>query len=931
MSRDHPRAPTGGGSPRWRRASPRLDDRPIVRIGGVVPARGAAREQGRRQVAGSDGWSARRLTARRRSSADAGTAAMADRAGAARASGTSRCPPRPGGRPAPRHGSDRAGRPPGWLACRPPSRADSSCGEREPVRRGWRRRGPPARRDCAVRAAGARAGSRPAARRARRGAAVRRATGSAAVRTARALGGGPAGRRRPAVAPIARRPARATCRPGGRRAHDQGLRRARTGRPVAGRGEAGTDPASGGSCWRARAAPVDGERRAARCGRPTACDSAVPYRGAPGRRRGSASPHPPAHLAPTRQEHRADEDPDHLERDPRGDGRRDQGPRTPAIGRVRWAPLVIVESPAKAKKIARLPRQRLRRRGEHRPHPRPAAQRRRRPGRAQGRAVGAPRRRRRQRLRAALRGQPGPAAAGRQAQGAAQGRRRALPRDRRGPRGRGHRLAPGRRPSSRRSRCAGWSSTRSPRRPSPAPSPTRASSTPPWSTPRRPGASSTGSTATRSARCCGRRSCRSCPRAACSRSPPGSWSSASGRGWRFRAAGYWDARGHLRRPEARRGTDEGEPRRSRATPRRVDDEPRRHRPRLRRRDRPARPATSCTSTRRAPAGSRPGSRAAVQRHPGRREALPPPSVRAVHDLDAAAGGRPQAALVLGADDAGGAAAVRERPHHLHAHRLHEPVRDGAQRRARSRPASSTATPSCRPRRGAYKSKVKNAQEAHEAIRPAGDNFRTPGQLAAQLVRRRVPALRAHLAAHRRLPDGRRGRARPRAIRLAGRSSTDEPSSSPPAAAPSPSRASCGPTSRPRRGQRRERRRRQRKRRCRAPLTRSSDGLQLDTRELEPEGHTTTPPARYTEASLVKRGSRSSASAGPSTYASIIQTIQDRGYVWKKGSALVPTWIAFAVIGLLEQHFARLVDYDFTASLEDDLDAIAGGTGSGSTG
>ena len=95
--------------------------------------------------------------------------------------------------------------------------------------------------------------------------------------------------------------------------------------------------------------------------------------------------------------------------------------------------------------------------------------------------------------------------------------------------------------------------------------------------------------------------------------------------------------------------------------------------------------------------------------------------------------------------------------------------------------------------------------------------------------------------------------------------------------------------------------------------------------LDPQGHTTSPPARYTEASLVKRLEELGIGR-PSTYASIISTIQDRGYVWKKGSALVPTWLAFAVVGLLEQHFARLVDYGFTASLEDDLDVIAGGRG-----
>ena len=63
---------------------------------------------------------------------------------------------------------------------------------------------------------------------------------------------------------------------------------------------------------------------------------------------------------------------------------------------------------------------------------------------------------------------------------------------------------------------------------------------------------------------------------------------------------------------------------------------------------------------------------------------------------------------------------------------------------------------------------------------------------------------------------------------------------------------------------------------------------------------------------------------PSTYASIIRTITDRGYVWRKGSALVPSWVAFAVVGLLERHFSRLVDYDFTAAMEDELDGIADG-------
>jgi DNA topoisomerase-1 len=98
---------------------------------------------------------------------------------------------------------------------------------------------------------------------------------------------------------------------------------------------------------------------------------------------------------------------------------------------------------------------------------------------------------------------------------------------------------------------------------------------------------------------------------------------------------------------------------------------------------------------------------------------------------------------------------------------------------------------------------------------------------------------------------------------------------------------------------------------------------VDVESLEPRGHATTAPPRYTEASLVKRLEELGIGR-PSTWASIIQTIQDRGYVWKKGQALVPTWTAFAVVGLLEQHFDELVDYAFTAKVETDLDAIAAG-------
>ena len=108
------------------------------------------------------------------------------------------------------------------------------------------------------------------------------------------------------------------------------------------------------------------------------------------------------------------------------------------------------------------------------------------------------------------------------------------------------------------------------------------------------------------------------------------------------------------------------------------------------------------------------------------------------------------------------------------------------------------------------------------------------------------------------------------------------------------------------------------------LPRLVAGGHVDCDGLEAEEHATKPPARYTEASLVRRLEELGVGR-PSTYASIIGTIQDRGYVWKRGTALVPSFTAFAVVGLLEDHFANLVDYGFTASMEDDLDDIASGT------
>ena len=107
------------------------------------------------------------------------------------------------------------------------------------------------------------------------------------------------------------------------------------------------------------------------------------------------------------------------------------------------------------------------------------------------------------------------------------------------------------------------------------------------------------------------------------------------------------------------------------------------------------------------------------------------------------------------------------------------------------------------------------------------------------------------------------------------------------------------------------------------LPQVNEGDPLSAEEISVDGHATKPPARYTEASLVKELEEREIGR-PSTYASIIGTILDRGYVFKKGTALVPSFLSFAVVNLLEKHFGRLVDYDFTAKMEDDLDRIARG-------
>jgi DNA topoisomerase-1 len=217
----------------------------------------------------------------------------------------------------------------------------------------------------------------------------------------------------------------------------------------------------------------------------------------------------------------------------------------------------------------------------------------------------------------------------------------------------------------------------------------------------------------------------------------------------------------------------------------------------------------------------------------------------------------------------------------------------------------------------YTSKVKNAQEAHEAIRPAGDRFRTPRQVSAaglkadelrlyDLVWKRTVACQMKDATGESV-----------SVKVAGTSSTGE-------------RAEFGATGKvinfygflkayvegtdEQNGDRDDQERRLPQLAERDPLT------VLDLHEAE---HATRPPARYTEASLVKE-LEDREIGRPSTYASIIGTILDRGYVFKKGTALVPSFLAFAVVTLLERHFGQLVDYEFTARMEDALDEIARG-------
>ena len=217
-----------------------------------------------------------------------------------------------------------------------------------------------------------------------------------------------------------------------------------------------------------------------------------------------------------------------------------------------------------------------------------------------------------------------------------------------------------------------------------------------------------------------------------------------------------------------------------------------------------------------------------------------------------------------------------------------------------------------PRR--YASKVKNAQEAHEAIRPAGDTFRTPGEVSKELnadefalydlIWKRTVAsqmVNAQVATT--------------TVKLGTRTAegTDAEFTASGTVVVFPGfYAALKDIVEDADDDDRER-----------ELPNLGEGDAVTANSLESLGHTTSPPARYTEAKLVARLEELGIGR-PSTYASIMSTIVDRGYVWKKGSALVPSFTAFAVVRLLEEHFTALIDYQFTANMEEVLDLIATG-------
>jgi DNA topoisomerase I len=220
-----------------------------------------------------------------------------------------------------------------------------------------------------------------------------------------------------------------------------------------------------------------------------------------------------------------------------------------------------------------------------------------------------------------------------------------------------------------------------------------------------------------------------------------------------------------------------------------------------------------------------------------------------------------------------------------------------------------------PRR--YERKVKNAQEAHEAIRPSGDRFRRPQDVRSELTSDEH-ALYELIWMRTIASQMKDAQGQTVSLRIAGDSSAGESVEFGASGTVITFRGFLAAYEEGRDADREAAEGDEERR-----LPNLSEGDSVELRELEPQGHETSPPARYTEATLV-RTLEELGIGRPSTYASILGTILDRGYVFKRGTALVPAFLAFSVVGLLEKHFGRLVDYDFTASMEDDLDRIASG-------
>lgn len=227
----------------------------------------------------------------------------------------------------------------------------------------------------------------------------------------------------------------------------------------------------------------------------------------------------------------------------------------------------------------------------------------------------------------------------------------------------------------------------------------------------------------------------------------------------------------------------------------------------------------------------------------------------------------------------------------------------------------------------YAKKAKGAQEAHEAIRPAGNHFRTPAELATKLSSAQLAlydliwkrTLASQMTDATGTTDTLRIGMRTPSMNEVGPLASGEHDVI----------ASVSGTVITHRGflaayeEGRDAERYADKQSGDQRLPKLGEGAQVDVVSATAEGHETTPPPRYTEASLV-RAMEERGIGRPSTYAATISVITDRGYVTKRGQALVPSWLAFSVTRLLEKHFGNLVDYDFTASMEQDLDHIAAG-------